>query len=415
MGNIKESSSPKMSHTQSALSKRLVKNKQTIFGIIGLITAFGSLVAATYLANQNSTLKKANADTVKEIKNTSAELEQTTKDFEEFKNIDQVKINENLNKTVNNVENTYQKAVSSYEELLKLKEKTDENLDKLDELYARALSELSELEYATAEATLDELNKNISTELQKIAESQAPKVTAPESNAPPGSGYSRQYVNTDQAGQFLVSMVAADLSSTRVIVDTATDSDCGNECPVLSLAEYISRNGAYAGINGSYFCPATYPSCQGKTNSFDLLAMNYKKTYFNSDNNVYSGNPVVIFGDGYIRFVSSGSEWGRDTSPNGVLMNYPLLLMNGEVRFGGDDDPKKGSKGGRSFVANKGNTIYIGVVHSATVAESARVMKALGFENAMNLDDGGSTALWSGGYKVGPGRSLPNVILFVSK
>lgn len=31
------------------------------------------------------------------------------------------------------------------------------------------------------------------------------------------------------------------------------------------------------------------------------------------------------------------------------------------------------------------------------------------------LDNGGSTALWSGGYKVGPGRNLPNVILFVSK
>ncbi len=143
--------------------------------------------------------------------------------------------------------------------------------------------------------------------------------------------------------------------------------------------------------------------------------MNHKKTYFNSGNNVYSGNPVVIFGDGYTRFVDSGAQWGRDTSPNGVLMNYPLLLMNGEIRFGGDDDPKKGSKGSRSFVANKGNSIFIGVVHSATVAESARVMKSLGFENAMNLDDGGSTALWSGGYKLGPGRNLPNVILFVRK
>ena len=91
------------------------------------------------------------------------------------------------------------------------------------------------------------------------------------------------------------------------------------------------------------------------------------------------------------------------------------ILFNGEIKFGGDDDPKKGSKGNRSFVANKGNTAYIGVVHSATVAESARVMKSLGMENAMNLDNGGSTAVWSGGYKVGPGRNLPNVILFVRK
>ncbi|MBN1168453.1 phosphodiester glycosidase family protein [Candidatus Woesebacteria bacterium] len=395
--------------------KKLFKGKSTFIGIVGIVIISASLTITTYLANQNSTLKQAAADTQSAVEEKAAELDKVSKEYEDFKNIDQVKINEKLNETVSNVEDTYQKAVSSYEELLKLKEKTDDDLSELDELYARALSELSSLEYATAEATLAELDKKISGELQKIAEAQAPKVTAPESNAPPGSGYSRQYVNTPEAGQFLVSMVAADISSTKVIVDTAADSNCGNDCPVLPLSEYISRNGAYAGINGSYFCPATYPSCQGKTNSFDLLAMNHKKTYFNSDNNVYSGNPVVIFGDGYVRFVASGSEWGRDTSPNGVLMNYPLLLMNGEVRFGGDDDPKKGSKGGRSFVANKGSSVYIGVVHSATVAESARVMKALGFENAMNLDDGGSTALWSGGYKVGPGRNLPNVILFVSK
>jgi hypothetical protein len=96
-------------------------------------------------------------------------------------------------------------------------------------------------------------------------------------------------------------------------------------------------------------------------------------------------------------------------------MNYPLLVNGGNVSFGGDDDPKKGSKGNRSFVANKGTTGYIGVVHNATVAESARVLKAFGMENAMNLDSGGSTALWSGGYKVGPGRDIPNAILFVRK
>ena len=143
--------------------------------------------------------------------------------------------------------------------------------------------------------------------------------------------------------------------------------------------------------------------------------MNKNKTYFNSDNNVYSNNPAVVFGGGYIRFLTAASQWGRDTGIDGMLSNYPLLVFNSNVAFGGDDDPKKGSKGNRSFVANKGNTVYIGVVHSATVAESARALKALGMENALNLDDGGSTALWSGGYKVGPGRDLPNVILFVGK
>lgn len=230
-------------------------------------------------------------------------------------------------------------------------------------------------------------------------------------NVPPNAGYSRQSVKTD-AGVFTVSIVSADISSTRVIVDTASTSDCGNNCPAMSLSDYVSRNGGFAGINGTYFCPKDYPSCAGKENTFDLLVMNKDKYYFNSGNNVYSSNPAVIFGSGYIRFVTSGSQWGRDTGINGVLMNYPLLVFNGNITFGGDDDPKKGSKGSRSFVANRGNIVYIGVVHSATVAESARVMKAMAMDNALNLDNGGSTALWYGGYKVGPGRALPNAIIF---
>lgn len=241
----------------------------------------------------------------------------------------------------------------------------------------------------------------------KVSSTPAPVIN----NAPPGAGYSRQSVSTD-VGVFTVSLIASDIASTRVIVDTASASDCGSNCPALSLSDYVSRNGGFAGVNGTYFCPKDYASCAGKENSFDLLVMNKDKYYFNSGNNVYSTNPAVIFGSGYVRFVSSGSEWGRDTGVNGVIMNYPLLVFNNEIRFGGDDDPKKGSKGSRSFVATKAGTIYIGVVHSATVAESARVMKALGMENAMNLDNGGSTALWYGGYKVGPGRVIPNAIIF---
>ncbi|HJX59209.1 hypothetical protein A2V61_00105 [Candidatus Woesebacteria bacterium RBG_19FT_COMBO_47_8] len=241
-----------------------------------------------------------------------------------------------------------------------------------------------------------------------------PAPTAALATTPPVSGYGKVSVTTD-VGVFTVSLGSADIASTRVIVDTASASDCSSNCPVLSLGEYAARNNAYAGINGTYFCPRDYASCAGKENTFDFLVMNKNKTYINSDKNVYSTNPGVIFGDGYVRFVGAIQEWGRDTGPNGVLSNYPLLVSGGNVSFGGNSDPKMGSKGARSFVANKGNLVYIGVVHNATVAESARVLKALGMDNALNLDNGGSTALWWGGYKVGPGRGLPNVILFVLK
>jgi len=59
-----------------------------------------------------------------------------------------------------------------------------------------------------------------------------------------------------------------------------------------------SKKYAYAGVNGGYFCPPEYPSCAGKTNSFDTLLMNKNKVYFNSDNNKFSVVPAVVFGNG---------------------------------------------------------------------------------------------------------------------
>ena len=125
--------------------------------------------------------------------------------------------------------------------------------------------------------------------------------------------------------------------------------------------------------------------------------------------------PAVIFSGNSARFVGRSSDWGRDTGIDSMIANQPLLVSGGTVVFGGDGDPKKGSRGNRSFVGATGSSVYIGVVHSATVAETAIVLKDMGIQNALNLDSGGSTALWSGGYKVGPGRAIPNAIVLMGK
>ncbi len=365
-----------------------------------------------------------------EVKNTLTEVETELKDLQ---NSDPHKTNRELQEKITIIETTYEELIFTYE---KINDFENSNYPKnqvaeLRKLFANLLNQTSKQEYEAVIASFAEINKKIAeyeAEQTKklLATTQAQTQTqtggttttagpsAPASNDPPGNGYNRQLVTSD-AGQFTVSIVAGDLGSTRVIVDTASSQDCGNDCPVLSLGDYVARNNAYAGINGSYFCPASYPTCAGKTNTFDLLVMNKDKVYFNSENNVYSTNPGVIFSPGSVRFIGQVSGWGRDTGIDSMLSNYPLLVSDGTVVFGGDDDPKKGSKGNRSFVSNKGNIVYIGVVHSATVAEAARVMKAMGMENALNLDNGGSTALWFGGYKAGPGRAIPNAILFTLK
>ncbi len=346
--------------------------------------------------------------------NIKEELEKTAHNLDILRNEDQRTINQNLEKSITEIKSAYKEAVGTYEELLKLREATSKTTD-FDNKFTSVLLSLSKGDYASGTATLTALKKSIAGERDKITSSFSIPQNVPTNNAPPGSGYRRQVVQTD-IGSYMVDIVAADLNSTRVIVDTASDSNCANDCPVLSLGDFVSRSGAYAGINGPYFCPATYPSCDGKKNSFDTLIMNKKKYYFNSDNNVYSTVPAVIFSGSSARWVSRSLEWGRDTGVDAVIAGQPLLIFNSNVTFGGDGEVKRSGKGLRSFIGTKGTTVFIGVVHNANVAEVARVLKALGMENALNLDSGGSTALMSGGkYLAGPGRSTPFGILFVRK
>lgn len=344
------------------------------------------------------------------------QLKITAEKLQKLQNEDQYKVNQDLREKINNVEKTYKEAVILYERIVDLKAQKQDT-KKLDEEFAKSLNYLALLNYSSGSASLQLLSEDIQKTENSLAQVSA-KVNQPQnitqSNAPPGSGFSVQSVSTGN-GNFTVYIVAADLNSTRVIVDSASDGNCTDNCPVLPLSDYISRSGAFAGINGSYFCPAEYPSCAGKTNSFDLLIMNKNKVYFNSDNNVYSTNPAVIFSGNSARFVSQALEWGRDTGVDSVISNFPLLVFGGNVSYTGGGDAKFAPKGTRTFIAVKGNMVYIGAVLNATMAESANTLKALGMDNALNLDQGGSTALWSGGYKLGPGRNIPNAILFVRK
>ncbi len=382
-----------------------------IFAAVVAVIVVATIV--TWSANAIITLRQQLAGTTNEKEKLSKQAASISAELAALKIQDQYKRNQQLQGDISQIEKTYTQTVNTYEDLLRLKD-NEKDTSKFDDAFADILTLLSQRSYATASAELTKLRADIQTEQDKIAATFVIPANVPVSNVAPGSGFSQQSVSTD-VGTFLVDMVAADMGSTHVYVDTASSGTCGNDCPVLSLSDYVSRNGAYAGVNGSYFCPADYPSCAGKTNSFDTLLMNKNKVYFNSDNNKYSVVPAVIFGNGFIRFVGQSLEWGRDTSIDSMIANQPLVVSGGNISFGGNGDPKMGSKGTRGFVASRGNTVYIGMIFNTTVAEMGHVGKSLGFENMLNMDDGGSAALWFGGYKVGPGRNIPNAILFVRK
>lgn len=382
-----------------------IKNVRILLLPSGLFIVFLFILSVVYTNLSKTT------DLNKQLINSSQQIQ---KELNNLKSQDQYKINKDLEVKIANIEKTYVQTVSVYEKIVDAKDQK-RNVSEYEKSFASILSLLAKRNYSSASADLASLDLKIGKEAPKTGTSNiASAANVAVNNTPPGSGYSRQNVKTD-FGTFLVDIVTADLNSTRVIVDTASDSDCRDNCPVLPLGDYVGRNGAFAGINGSYFCPASYPSCAGKANSFDTLLMNKNKKYFNSDNNVYSTVPAVIFSGGSARYVSQSLQWGRDTEVDAVLANQPLLVSGGNVVFGGDDEVKRAGAGSRSFVGSSGSTVYIGVVHGVNAAQMARVLHAMGIQNALNLDSGGSTALWSGGYKVGPGRAIPNALLFIRK
>lgn len=331
------------------------------------------------------------------------QLDTKIAEFDFYKNTDQVLLNQKLIAEIKSLKTAFAQVVADYELLIDLKG-DKKTFSKVDATYALALTQLSAENYASASATL----KDLEAEIKK--ESAAAAAFIPVSAKSP----SGQTVHT-QNGDFTVNLISADLKTTKVIVDTASDHDCTDNCPVMSLASFAQRSGAFAAINGPYFCPASYPACAAKKNSFDTLMMNKSKTYFNSDNNVYSTVPAAIFST-TSRFVAQSLSWGRDTSVDSVIAGQPLLVFNGTSQFNGDGDPKKSGKGSRAFIGATDSTVYIGIVYNATVADAAQAIAALGIKNAINLDSGGSTALWQNNhYLAGPGRDLPFGILLVKR
>ena len=326
----------------------------------------------------------------------------------ELKNQDQYKINEDIKKDIQNIETTYKQSLDSYQRILDLRAQSVKTGD-LEKQFAKVLNYLSTLNYSSASADLKLLSENIKKSEDSLIQTETIQfANVAVNNSAPGAGFSQQKVSTDK-GDFLVSIVAADLNSTRVLVDTASDGDCRDNCPTLPLATYVSRSGGFAGINGSYFCPPDYPSCAGKVNSFDTLLMNKNKVYFNSGNNVYSSVPLVYFTGNTMGVRGRSSDWGRDTGVDSVIAMQILLVSGGNPTSAG------GGKAARTFIGNKGSMVYIGIVYGASFSDAGVVLKTLGIDNALGLDQGGSTALWYGGYKAGPGRNLPNAIVFVRK
>jgi exopolysaccharide biosynthesis protein len=318
---------------------------------------------------------------------------------------------------VNETYRLYQDLLSKIERNSGVGIDTKESSDKMNEWGAKLLTQ----DFGTLTASLNEESKVLDNAYQKYLDSLPPPPPPPPPPDPTptpqpvsAKGYSNTTVSTEK-GKFSVHLIKVSLSSYRVKTVAANSSTCTNNCPTKSLADYVKENKAYAGIHGSYFCPPDYSACAGKVNSFDFAFYNSNNgRWLNSNALTWGKTGLMTFNGRSPNFYSETSSYGGAGVTAGIS-NYPSLVRNSKVVVNPADlTSHQNLKGVRGAIGYDDKNLYLVIVSNATVIDTAYVMKALGAKNALNLDGGGSSAMYiNGSYIVGPGRSLPNAVVIV--
>lgn len=254
--------------------------------------------------------------------------------------------------------------------------------------------------------------------------SSTPRPTATPTPVPSSStthsSYRRGTVTTNR-GTFTADIMEFDLGpgKIKVVTDTAADDDCADSCPVLSVKGYADRwSGAVAAINGTYFCPSDYGStCAGQVNNFFWKIKNPR---LNKMINEHDGLGEY---DPFLTFSSTGnatfcSTWMACQNVYAGINHKPAVVRNGSYSVDENalDDKQRTAKISRAALGLTGQHLTVVVIQSATVMDLGAVMATLGVTDALNIDAGGSSGVWyNGSYKRGPGRSVPNALVFIEQ
>ncbi len=241
------------------------------------------------------------------------------------------------------------------------------------------------------------------------------------------ASYTAQTISTAE-GDFYTRVIKLDRAVYEMVTDTGDESDCAGDCQAKPLGDYIAEHGAIAGIHGTYFCPPDYGECGSSINSYDPPVYNTAAgVMINDVDLVHHNRPMVVqTTDGQMRYFHRPEDFG-DTlaeyeSTTGLTVqaaigNWPSLIEEGDNIVATEPLESAFSvKGTRGGIGWDQEFVYLVIASSASVQNLAAIFETLGVDYAMNLDGGGTAAMYyQGAYKVGPGRELPNAILFKQK
>ena len=255
-----------------------------------------------------------------------------------------------------------------------------------------------------------------------------PKPVAQAPVSPPATSstaHSKYYTTTLQSsqGSFSAEIMQFELGAgkIKVITDTASSGDCATNCPVLSVGSYVQRNGGIAGINGTYFCPQDYSSCSNQVNNFFWKILNSNTgTMINASDGLGENDPFLTFDAvGNPRIFTSWNDYmGSGYTAYAGINHKPLVVYGGvnSLNPASLDDKQLTAKISRGALAIKGSTLYVVHLEAATVPDLAASVEAMGVDYALNIDAGGSSGMYyAGSYRSGPGRGVPNALVFVEQ
>ena len=247
---------------------------------------------------------------------------------------------------------------------------------------------------------------------------------------PPSSDPStyQSYTLATDEGRFAIKVVTLQRDAFEMVTDTGSTTDCETDCAAKALAEYVQENAAFAGIHGSYFCPPDYAECIAKPYAFDPPAFNTAAdVMIHDDTLVFHDRPFIAqTTDGEMHYFHRIDSFGTTLADyeastglevNAAIGNWPSLIEDGISVVANEPVESSFSNiGTRGGIGWDDEYYYLVIASSATVGNLASIFDGLGAHYAMNLDGGGSAALYyDGSYKAGPGRLLPNAILFKEK
>ncbi|MCA9308389.1 phosphodiester glycosidase family protein [candidate division WWE3 bacterium] len=335
---------------------------------------------------ENITLKNSLADTQTELDTLKS---------------DETQIENNLIQEVYEQYDTYNTKLARN---TKLKLNTDNATSNVEEYGALLLAK----DYVKLKELLDTNLQQLDKDYNEYIASLPPPATSA------SGGYSYTNVNTEK-GTFGVFLIKLPKDQITIKTLAAIDNDCKNNCPTKSLAQYVKENNAYAGITGSYACPADYAQCQNKLWSFDFaLYDSNDNKWLNKKARGWSETGLMTFKGGSSNFYKKSTDYGGD-SVTAAISNFPSLVKDNNIVVDkSDTDSYQETKGLRGAIGTDDKNVYLAYITNATVIDAAYAMRALGAKDALNMDGGGTAAMYiDGRYVVGPGRPLANAIVIV--